>query len=241
MRCVCDVYQILDFTLGSIAALFFGYYLAYHINAFGFKRGDPHQAAFFNHLVFQATAATIVSGAMAERTSVFGYCVLSVWISGVVFSVAVGLTWGGGYLAQLDPPFHDFSGSGVVHMVGGAAALIGCKLIGPRIGRWDPQKHGDFVPHDVKSVLGGVLILWVAWYGFNPGSTPGMSTVEDADEASNAMLTTTVSASAGGLAALFVSRCEMWCAAHRRKGGGKSQASAGAFSPTTPRLCVMAR
>ena len=87
-------------------------------------------------------------------------------------------------------------------MVGGAAAIVGSWVIGPRQGRWDPAKHGEFVPHDVKSVLGGVLILWVAWYGFNPGSTAGMSTIEDADQASNAALATTMAGSAGRLTAL---------------------------------------
>ena len=105
------------------------------------------------------------------------------------------------------PSSQDFSGSGVVHMVGGAAAIVGSWVIGARQGRWDPAKHGEFVPHDVKSVLGGVLILWVAWYGFNPGSTAGMSTVEDADQASNAALATTMAGSAGGLSALVFSRC----------------------------------
>ena len=198
--------NILDFTFGSLCALLFGYNIAYGINAIGFERGDPRQAQFFSHIVFQATAATILSGAMAERTTVWGYCMLSIWMSGVVFSCGVAVTWGGGCLSKLDPPFHDYSGAGVVHVVGGAAAIVGAYIVGPRRGRWEARKHGDFAPHDVKSVLGGVLVLWVAWYGFNPGSSTGMTTLQDAADASNAALTTTMSGSAAGLAAAITSR-----------------------------------
>ena len=82
----------------------------------------------------------------------------------------------------------------------------GCLAIGPRIGRWDPQKHGEFVLSDVKTMLGGVLLLWVGWYGFNPGSTHGMTSITDPSKLHNAVLTTTVAGSAGGVAAVLVSR-----------------------------------
>jgi Amt family ammonium transporter len=101
----------------------------------------------------------ILSGAIAERVTLTGYVALSVFVSGVVFSLAVRSTWGGGFLAHQSIPYHDFAGSGVVHIVGGGAAFAGAFIVGPRHGRWDPAKHNDFVPHDVKSVLGGVLIV----------------------------------------------------------------------------------
>jgi hypothetical protein len=135
-------------------------YIAYGIDALHFSIDDPKQAHFFNHLVYQATAATILSGAIAERVSLIGYVVLSIFVSGIVFSWAVRITWAGGFLAQLEIPFHDFAGSGVVHIVGGAAAFSGAFVVGPRYGRWDPARFDDFAPHDVKAVLSGVLILW---------------------------------------------------------------------------------
>lgn len=85
---------------------------------------------------------------MAERTSVIGYAMLSVIVSSVVFPIAVNITWAGGALEHLDPPFHDFAGSAVVHVIGGVAALVGAALVGPRVGRWDSRRHGDFVPHE---------------------------------------------------------------------------------------------
>ena len=202
--------NILDFTFGSIAAMTFGCYIAYGIVTFNFAVDDPRQSAVFNYLVYQATAATILSGAIAERVSLYAYVVLSIFVSGVVFAVVVRMTWAGGFLSTLDPPFHDFAGSAVVHVCGGAAAFSGAFVVGPRNGRWDPHKHGDFMPHDVKSVLGGVLILWVAWYGFNPGSTVGMSTDLDAQQASHAALTTTMSAATSGVVALLLSRFHHW-------------------------------
>ena len=202
--------NILDFTFGSIAAMTFGYYIAYGVDVFNFAVDDPRQSAVFNYLVYQATAATILSGAIAERVSLYGYIVLSIFVSGFVFAVVVRMTWAGGFLSTLDPPFHDFAGSAVVHVCGGAAAFSGAFVVGPRNGRWDPHKHGDFMPHDVKSVLGGVLILWVAWYGFNPGSTVGMSSYVDAQQASHAALTTTMSAATSGVVALLLSRAHHW-------------------------------
>lgn len=198
--------NILDFAFGSIAALVFGYQIAYGVDALNFEVGDSRMSLWFNYIVFSATSATIVSGAMAERTAVLGYSALSVLTSGIVFPLAVRLTWGGGYLSQLEPPFQDFAGAGVVHVVGGCGALLGSAVIGARSGRWDPHKNGDFVPSDAKSMLGGVLILWVGWYGFNQGSTSGMSKEEDVAQASNAALATTISGSAGGIAAIIFSR-----------------------------------
>jgi hypothetical protein len=98
---------------------------------------------------------------MAERTEILAYMMLTAFISGVLFSICVRWTWGGGWIATLDPPFHDFAGSGVVHLLGGAAAFAGCSAVGPRLGRWeDPE---EFLPHSVPQVLSGVLLLWIGW------------------------------------------------------------------------------
>ena len=100
---------------------------------------------------------------MAERTGVWGYLIFSTMLSGVIFPLAVAWTWGGGWLAQLEPGFSDFAGSGVVHMLGGVAALIGVMAVGPRSGRWEKSLADEFVPHNVPSSLGGLLILWMGW------------------------------------------------------------------------------
>ena len=130
--------NMLDATLGTMVAVIFGYHLSYGISPVFCSTSTDAElsqatrvcAGFFHHLVFQATAATIVSGAMAERTSVLAYSILSSFISGIPFSLAVRWTWGGGWL--LDLGFHDFAGASVVHVVGGAAAIAGVYVVGPR-------------------------------------------------------------------------------------------------------------
>jgi len=158
---------------------------------------------FFFHLVFQATASTIVSGAIAGRIRLDAYMILTTFMSGVIFSMSVNWTWGGGWLSQFEYPFHDFAGSAVVHLLGGAAACASAVTLGPRIGRFDPLRKKEFEPHSVPQVLSGVLLLWVGWYGFNPGSTGAMSSVQDAHNASNAAMTTTLSAAASAATMLF--------------------------------------
>ena len=198
--------NVLDLTTGSLIAVLWGYQLAYDSGCplrGGLDSAD--KISFFLYLTFQATAATIVSGAMAERTSLMGYLTISCWISGLVFPLATVWTWGGGFLSTLDPPYHDFAGSGVVHVIGGATALVGAWAVGPRMNRWDPVFAADFVPHNVPSILAGMLFLWVGWYGFNPGSTGAMSTAQDIDDASNAVATTTIAAATGGTAHLVTS------------------------------------
>ena len=186
--------NIIDFVLGTFCTLLIGYSIAYPQTPLM----EPIEAwKFFFHLVFQATASTIVSGAMAERTDIRAYMLLTTVISGFIFSVSVRWTWGGGWIAQLEPSFHDFAGSGVVHLLGGSAALAGGYVIGPRIGRW--ENPSEFVPHSVPQVLSGVLLLWVGWYGFNPGSTGTMSSASDAIAASNAAMSTTICAATAGL------------------------------------------
>ena len=132
---------------------------------------DFNFSAFVFNLVFCATTATIVSGAMAERTKFLSYCVYSAIISGLIYPIEAHWTWGGGWLAQLG--FHDFAGSCCIHMVGGICALIGAKMVGPRIGKFVKDKDGkvtkvNAIPgHNIPIGALGVFILWLRWYGFN--------------------------------------------------------------------------
>ena len=132
--------------------------------------GVPKWAFFIFQTVFCATAATIVSGAMAERTKFLSYCIYSAVISAVVYPISGHWIWGGGWLAQMG--FHDFAGSTAVHMVGGAAALVGAKILGPRIGKYDKDGKPRAIPgHSLTLGALGVFILWFCWFGFNGGST----------------------------------------------------------------------
>ena len=132
---------------------------------------DFNWSAFVFNLVFCATAATIVSGAMAERTKFLSYCIYSGVNSGVICPIKAHWIWGGGWLAQLG--FHDFAGSCAIHMVGGISALIGAKMLGPRIGKFTKDKNGKIVKvnafpgHNITIGCLGVFILWLGWYGFN--------------------------------------------------------------------------
>jgi Amt family ammonium transporter len=191
--------NLADFVLGTLATLFIGYALAYG----QIPLIDKIESwKFFFHLVFQATASTIVSGAMAERINILGYAALTTFLSGVVYAMAVKITWGGGILTSgLEPGFHDFAGSGVVHLLGGSAALAGTSVLGARSGRWEmPEK---FVCHSVPQVLSGAMLLWIGWYGFNPGSTGAMSSMQDALTASNAAMVTTISGATAACVALM--------------------------------------
>ena len=132
--------------------------------------GVPFYAYFIFQTVFCATAATIVSGAMAERTKFLSYCIYSAVISAVIYPVSGHWIWGGGWLASLG--FHDFAGSTAVHMVGGLAALIGAKVIGPRTGKYGKDGKPKAIPgHSLTLGALGVFILWFCWFGFNGGST----------------------------------------------------------------------
>lgn len=132
--------------------------------------GVPLWVYLIFQTVFCATAATIVSGAMAERTKFSAYCLYSMIISAVIYPVSGHWIWGGGWLAELG--FHDFAGSTAVHMVGGISALIGAKLLGPRIGKYDSNGKPKAIPgHSLTLGALGVFILWFCWFGFNGGST----------------------------------------------------------------------
>jgi Amt family ammonium transporter len=125
--------------------------------------------------VFCATAATIVSGSMAERTSFKAYCVYSAAVSLLVYPISGHWIWGGGWLAQLG--FHDFAGSTCVHMVGGTTACLGAWLLGPRIGKYDKNGNPHAIPgHNMTACALGVFLLWFCWFGFNGGSTLSIST-----------------------------------------------------------------
>jgi Amt family ammonium transporter len=126
---------------------------------------------FIFQVAFAATAATIVSGAMAERTKFKAYFIYSAVISAIVYPIVVHWVWGGGWLANLDTPYHDFAGSGVVHMTGGVAALVGAAILGPRIGKYGADGKPRAIPgHSIPFAIIGCFILLIGWFGFNPGS-----------------------------------------------------------------------
>ncbi|HUW04554.1 MAG TPA: ammonium transporter [Acidimicrobiales bacterium] len=126
---------------------------------------------FFFQAAFAATAATIVSGAMAERTKFKSYFIYSFVITMLIYPTVLRWTWGGGWLAQLDIPFSDFAGSTIVHATGGWAAMMGAIVLGPRIGKYDKNGKPRAIPgHSVPFVVLGALILFIGWFGFNPGS-----------------------------------------------------------------------
>ncbi|WP_130870940.1 ammonium transporter [Intestinimonas massiliensis (ex Afouda et al. 2020)] len=155
--------------------------------------GVPLSAFFIFQTVFCATAATIVSGAMAERTKFISYCIYSLMISAVVYPISGHWIWGGGWLAQLG--FHDFAGSTAVHMVGGVSALIGAKILGPRIGKYDEAgKPRAILGHNLSIAALGVFILWFCWFGFNGCSTVSMTGDETIEAAGSIFVTTNMAA-----------------------------------------------
>ena len=163
--------------------------------------GVPLWAYAIFQTVFCATAATIVSGAMAERTKFSAYCIYSAAISLVIYPVSGRWIWGGGWLAQLG--FHDFAGSTAVHMVGGLCALIGAKILGPRIGKYGKDgKPRAILGHNLTAAALGVFILWFCWFGFNGASTVGMDSDELLERAGLVFFNTNMSAAVACCAAL---------------------------------------
>ena len=143
--------------------------------------------------VFCATAATIVSGSMAERTNFKAYCIYSAAISLVVYLISGHWIWGGGWLSSLG--FHDFAGSTCVHMVGGLIACLGAAMLGPRIGKYDKNGKARAIPgHNITAMALGVFILWFCWFGFNGGSTVAMTADADMELASLVMFNTNLAA-----------------------------------------------
>ena len=173
--------NLMDFCIGTVMFILIGFGLFLGTDALGGFTGIPNFDIFTDYanfdwsnfvfnLVFCATTATIVSGAMAERTKFLSYCVYSAVISAVIYPIEAHWTWGGGWLAQMG--FHDFAGSNCIHMVGGISALIGAALLGPRIGKFTKDKDGKikvgaFPGHNIALGALGVFILWLGWYGFN--------------------------------------------------------------------------
>ena len=166
----------------------------------------PLWAYVFFQTVFCATAATIVSGAMAERTNFKAYCIYSAVISLFVYPVSGHWIWGGGWLASMG--FHDFAGSTCVHMVGGIIACLGAALLGPRIGKYDKEgKPHAILGHNLTSMALGVFILWFCWFGFNGGSTIAMSTYDAQYEASLVCFNTNLAAAVATLTTMIFTWC----------------------------------
>ncbi len=173
--------NLMDFCIGCVMFVTIGFGLLLGEDMLGFI-GQPGIDIFTNYenfdwsnfvfnLVFCATTSTIVSGAMAERTKFLSYCVYSAIISGIIYPIEAHWIWGGGWLSEMG--FHDFAGSCAIHMVGGIAAIIGAKMVGSRIGKFDKTKDGkvtkvNAIPgHNIVIGCLGVFILWFGWYGFN--------------------------------------------------------------------------
>ena len=192
--------NLMDFCIGTVVFILIGFGLLMGEDLFGFI-GKPgfdlftayaefDFSSFVFNLVFCATTATIVSGAMAERTKFLSYCIYSAVISALIYPIEAHWIWGGGWLAQLG--FHDFAGSCAIHMVGGISALIGAKILGPRIGKFTRDKSGNVVKvnafpgHSIALGALGVFILWFGWYGFNGAAATSIA------QLGSIFLTTTV-------------------------------------------------
>ena len=165
--------------------------------------GVPKEAFLIFQTVFCATAATIVSGAMAERTKFSAYCMYSAAISLIIYPVSGHWVWGGGWLAEMG--FHDFAGSTAVHMVGGICALIGAAIIGPRIGKFDSKGKPRAIPgHSLTLGALGVFILWFCWFGFNGCSTVSMTGDGAIRLASKVFVTTNLAAAVATVTTMLV-------------------------------------
>ncbi len=192
--------NLMDFCIGTVTFILIGFGLLMGEDVVGLigqpgfdiftAYADFDFSNFVFNLVFCATTATIVSGAMAERTKFLSYCVYSAVISAVIYPVEAHWIWGGGWLSQIG--FHDFAGSCAIHMVGGISALIGAKILGARIGKFKRNKEGKvtkvgaFPGHNIALGALGVFILWLGWYGFNGAAATSV------EQLGSVFLTTTV-------------------------------------------------
>ncbi len=204
--------NFVDFMIGSVFFLFIGFALM-----FGGDGAFMGTAGFFNPLtlslpqfdavtpelfiffqtVFCATAATIVSGAVAGRTKFLDYCLISAFVSLVIYPISGHWIWGGGWLQQMG--FVDFAGSTAVHSVGGWVALVGAIMVGPRIGKYNKDGSANAIPgHSLTLGALGVFILWFAWFGFNCGSTLGVT-----EDIGHIAMTTNLAACVGGLSTML--------------------------------------
>lgn len=206
--------NLMDFAIGSLAFFLVGFAIMFGVDKMGIVGtsgffgmgsmehlglGIPLEAFIIFQTVFAATAATIVSGAMAERTKFASYIIYSAVITLIIYPVVGHWIWGGGWLAQKG--FIDFAGSTVVHSVGGWAALVGAAIIGPRIGKYNKDGKPNAIPgHSITLAALGVFILWFGWFGFNPGSTLAGTDMNIAKIA----VTTNLSAAAGALVVMII-------------------------------------
>jgi Amt family ammonium transporter len=222
--------NLLDFCFAALVFWMIGWGFAYGTSAGGFIGTDsfflnpdvrtegsepsvPVMASWLFQVVFAGTAATIVSGAMAERTKFSAYMIYSVVISLIIYPVVVHWVWSGaGWLNDYDPTttgdfgFTDFAGSTIVHSVGGWAALIGAWILGPRIGKFGADGKPQPIPgHSAALASLGVFILWLGWYGFNPGSQLFFSSQADADAIALVAVNTTLAACAAAIGAMATS------------------------------------
>ncbi len=209
--------NLMDFSIGSLTFWFIGYSIMYGGSILGGLIGNPGEKIFYNsggfgdyadmsdllfQTVFAATAATIVSGAMAERTKFNAYIIFTIAVTLIIYPISGHWKWGGGWLDQLG--FQDFAGSTIVHSVGGWLGLTGAAILGPRIGKYANGKPKAIPGHNLAYGALGVFILWFGWFGFNPGSelsATGGSTVAIGHIA----ITTNLAAAAGAVTAMFVS------------------------------------
>ena len=204
--------NLMDFCIGTVVFILLGFGLLLGEDMVGLI-GKPGFDIFTDYanfdwsnfvfnLVFCATTATIVSGAMAERTKFISYCVYSAIISAVIYPIEAHWTWGGGWLAQMG--FHDFAGSNCIHMVGGICALIGAAILGPRIGKFVKGKDGKvekvnaFPGHNLPIGCLGVFILWLGWYGFNGAAATTVS------ELGSIFVTTTIAPAVATVVAMII-------------------------------------
>lgn len=222
--------NFVDFMIGSVLFWFVGFGFMFGSDGQGFigmpnwgdlsfytnGAGLPTEGFLIFETVFCATSATIVSGAMAERTKFSMYCIYSFFISLLIYPVEGHWTWGGGWLSNADPagfmmsvfgnPFHDFAGSAIVHSVGGVLAFVGAWVLGPRLGKYRKDGRSNAIPgHSLMAASLGVFILWFGWFGFNPGSQLAASGEVNRVAISHVFLTTNLAAVAGGLGTMFTS------------------------------------
>jgi Amt family ammonium transporter len=206
----------MDFSIGSILYWAIGFTLMYGESIGGFIGtpdlffmsegfGDNYSdyADLFFQTVFAATAATIVSGAMAERTEFKAYLIFTIVITVLIYPISGHWTWGGGWLSELG--FHDFAGSSIVHSVGAWTGLAGAAVIGPRLGKYTKDGKPTAIPgHNLLLGALGVFILWFGWFGFNPGSQLAAAGTDNAVALGHIAVTTNLSAAAGAVTAMFV-------------------------------------
>lgn len=219
--------NFVDFMVGSLLFWFVGFGFMFGSDGAGFigmpnfgdlsfyKTDLPVEGFLIFETVFCATSATIVSGAMAERTKFNMYVIYSFFISLLIYPIEGHWTWGGGWLCNdgdgsfmmetFGATFHDFAGSAIVHSVGGVLSLVGAIALGPRLGKYAKDGTSRAIPgHNLMAAALGVFILWFGWFGFNPGSQLAASGEVNRVAISHVFLTTNLAAVAGGVATMFV-------------------------------------